>query len=171
MMDARVNPTIADLQLKPLLDALRDTLGDGLLGVVLYGSHARGTARPDSDIDLLVIAESLPEGRPARSEFFVRLQFEAGYTYARASILGKTVAEFERTFPALFLDIGLDGLVLFDSHEYVSQRLARIRSVTREAGLVRQPLNGEFVWKFSHPIPPPPGFWILDWEGYREFTG
>jgi len=26
--------------------------------IVLFGSHARGTARPDSDLDVLVIAES-----------------------------------------------------------------------------------------------------------------
>jgi uncharacterized protein len=28
------------------------------LTIVLFGSHARGTARPDSDLDLLVIEES-----------------------------------------------------------------------------------------------------------------
>lgn len=34
--------------------------------VVLFGSHARGTARPDSDLDLLVIEESaLPRYRRA----------------------------------------------------------------------------------------------------------
>ena len=34
---------------------LRAVFGDRLRGVVLYGSEARGTARPDSDIDLLVL--------------------------------------------------------------------------------------------------------------------
>lgn len=34
--------------------------------IVLFGSHARGTARPDSDLDLLVIEEStLPRYRRA----------------------------------------------------------------------------------------------------------
>ena len=33
------------------------TYGDRLRGVVLYGSEARGEARPDSDIDLLVLLE------------------------------------------------------------------------------------------------------------------
>jgi predicted nucleotidyltransferase len=32
-------------------------LGDDLRGLWLYGSRARGTAHPESDIDLLVIAE------------------------------------------------------------------------------------------------------------------
>lgn len=36
---------------------LDDELGDDLRGLWLYGSRARGTAHPESDIDLLVIAE------------------------------------------------------------------------------------------------------------------
>ena len=34
---------------------LSEAYGDRLRGVVLYGSEARGTARPDSDIDVLVL--------------------------------------------------------------------------------------------------------------------
>lgn len=36
---------------------LDDELGGDLRGLWLYGSRARGTAHPESDIDLLVIAE------------------------------------------------------------------------------------------------------------------
>ncbi|HKH64575.1 MAG TPA: nucleotidyltransferase domain-containing protein [Solirubrobacterales bacterium] len=36
---------------------LEDELGGDLRGLWLYGSRARGTAHPESDIDLLVIAE------------------------------------------------------------------------------------------------------------------
>lgn len=35
--------------------ALREAYGDRLRGVILYGSEVRGTAEPDSDIDLLVL--------------------------------------------------------------------------------------------------------------------
>jgi predicted nucleotidyltransferase len=34
---------------------LREAYGDRLRGVILYGSEVRGTAEPDSDIDLLVL--------------------------------------------------------------------------------------------------------------------
>ena len=33
------------------------TYGDRIRGITLFGSHARGTPRPDSDIDLLVIMD------------------------------------------------------------------------------------------------------------------
>ncbi len=36
---------------------LTDAFGERLRGVVLYGSEARGQARPDSDVDFLVLLE------------------------------------------------------------------------------------------------------------------
>ena len=41
--------------LKKLNRALKRLLGERLEAVYLYGSHARGDARPDSDIDVLVV--------------------------------------------------------------------------------------------------------------------
>lgn len=45
---------------------LRELLGENLVSIVLYGSVARGEARADSDIDLLIVCGTLPEGRFAR---------------------------------------------------------------------------------------------------------
>lgn len=43
--------------LKEIKRRLSKAHGKRLLGVVLYGSEARGTAGPDSDIDVLVLRE------------------------------------------------------------------------------------------------------------------
>jgi predicted nucleotidyltransferase len=43
--------------LKEIKTRLSKAHGKRLLGVVLYGSEARGTAGPDSDIDVLVLLE------------------------------------------------------------------------------------------------------------------
>ena len=43
--------------LKKLNRALKRLLGERLEAVYLYGSHARGDARPDSDIDVLVVVK------------------------------------------------------------------------------------------------------------------
>ena len=54
---AGMPPTI-DLQ--PVVEHLRRQLGAQLRAIVLFGSRARGDARLDSDIDLLVVADGLP---------------------------------------------------------------------------------------------------------------
>jgi predicted nucleotidyltransferase len=41
--------------LRKLNRALKRLLGERLEAIYLYGSHARGDARPDSDIDVLVV--------------------------------------------------------------------------------------------------------------------
>jgi len=43
--------------LKRIKDDLAEVYGSRLKGVVLYGSEARGEAKPDSDIDVLVILD------------------------------------------------------------------------------------------------------------------
>jgi len=42
--------------------ALKETLGDRLVSVVLFGSGARGEAGTTSDIDLFVVLEEAPAG-------------------------------------------------------------------------------------------------------------
>ena len=43
--------------LRRVKSILQDAFGPRLRGVILYGSEARGTAEPDSDIDLLVLLD------------------------------------------------------------------------------------------------------------------
>lgn len=57
-----------DEMLKQVKALLQEAFGDRLRGVILYGSEARGTADPDSDIDLLVLlAGPVQFGRDLRT--------------------------------------------------------------------------------------------------------
>ena len=87
--------------------ALRRALGRRLRAVVLYGSRARGDAKGESDWDLLVLAEDLPEETLRRHMELKRALPPS--CRAIVSILAKTPAEFEAGLPSLILDIALDG--------------------------------------------------------------
>ncbi|MBS7617931.1 nucleotidyltransferase domain-containing protein [Candidatus Bathyarchaeota archaeon] len=60
--------------LKSLVELLYARLSDKLVSVVVYGSVARGSTRKDSDVDILIIAESLPKSRMKRQQLFIEVE-------------------------------------------------------------------------------------------------
>jgi len=65
--------------LEDVLDRARQLLGDALASVVLFGSRARGSSHPDSDFDLLIVAQSLPD-EAGRRELALDIA-EVGFDY------------------------------------------------------------------------------------------
>ena len=49
--------------LRRYVAALERRFGDDLVSVVVFGSRARGDARPESDIDVLLVVRGLPRNR------------------------------------------------------------------------------------------------------------
>lgn len=146
------------------IQALRDLPGHDLIAVVLYGSWSRGEARPGSDVDLFVIAQNLPEHRFDRSRYLHKAV--AGRCPLPVSILAKEPAQFEGHFPSLYLDIGLDGIILYDTNDYIFQKLDRIRQLIEEAGLYRVRQKGELMWWFKRQ---PARHWAIEWDGFHEY--
>lgn len=145
--------------LNKVVDALKEGLGHRLEAVVLFGSRARGASRPTSDWDLLIIAHELPPRLYKRHLFLKALlpdSLRAGF-----AMIAKTPEEFEASLPALYLDIALDGIILYDPHDYAKNRLEDLRALIRRKGLKREKLKGDFVWRWVEF----PGFdWSLEWE-------
>jgi predicted nucleotidyltransferase len=73
-------------ELKRELEAL---YGDRLKGVYLFGSHARGDAEPDSDVDVAVVLDeydSVWEEMRRMSQIGSRIALEAGVMLAETPI-------------------------------------------------------------------------------------
>jgi len=141
------------------VQAMKQGLGADLVAVVLFGSQARGEADANSDWDLLLLARRLPEKPWQRHTQLKRLLPEAWR--GRVSLLAKTPAEFEAHLPALYLDVALDGVVLYDTGDYMAQRLAYLRELLARRGLRRERAGGEMTWRWQQA--PGPG-WTLEWE-------
>ena len=145
-------------------DALRDALGDELVAVAIFGSHARGDAGPDSDLDLLVIVHGLPEDlRRQRRMLYDLLPDDLDIS---VQLVVYSRERFLSNFPSLYLDLGLDATVVHDTDGFFDRALQRIRAITREAKLAREPLGKDWHWYWTDGRVP--GKWSITWEGYRE---
>jgi len=137
-----------------LLAEVKSFYGDRLVSFVVFGSVARETYRFDSDIDVLIIAEGLPNGRMKRvaqfltiedriESFLKSLQKEGINTCI--STVFKTPEEAEMGSP-LFLDMVEDASILFDSDGFFSKRLVRLRNRLRELGSKRVWRGNAWYW-------------------------
>lgn len=151
---------VGTLRLAGLAESLERALSGQLWGLILFGSAARGETTDRSDLDVLLVADGLP------SLFGPRIRFLRGLLPApvqgKVSLIAKTRAEFEAAFPSYYLDIGLDGIILYDRDGYVTEKLTTIRDLIATAGLSRHRLASGFSWRWARP---PAGHWRVDWGG------
>lgn len=144
--------------IKRFCEKLCEAFGDRLVSVVLFGSVARGDWGRDSDIDLLVVAEGwegkaawerLRELRKAErgleaSPEYLRV-VEAGYTpVIQPYLLSKSEA---RKFHTIYLDLALEGIVLYDRESYMSSIIRSVRQKLEEIRAVKVTLpNRKYYW-------------------------
>ncbi len=144
---------------RQVVSALETGLGDRLVAIILFGSRARGEALAASDWDMLVIATGLP-GRAFERHIALKRMLPAECRGA-ISLVAKTPDEFEAHLPSLYLDIALDGQILYDLHNYAADRLAVLRQLIAKAGLYRERTLAGDVWRWRSA---PTGSWALEWE-------
>lgn len=145
-----------------IADVYRSHLGESLISIVLFGSLARGEATEASDLDLFIVARDLPKHPLER----VKLLHEPKITIREGiSARGKTPEEFESYLAPMYLDIALDGIILFDRDNYMAAKIAHLRQLLRQVGLNRVRFDGEMAWEWERQ--PKPG-WELEWGGLIE---
>ena len=142
-----------ELEEKTLL-AIKTFYGDRLVSVVIFGSVARETQNFHSDIDLLIIAHGLPDGRIKRVREFEAVEEKIGPLLKTLQGVGidtglspilKTPAEAERGSP-LFLDMVEDAKVLFDRGRFFSGILVKLRDRLKALGAKRVWRGNAWHW-------------------------
>jgi hypothetical protein len=157
--------TLSDSRFAPLTEvitALKHSLGDNLVAVVVFGSRARGEACETSDWDLLLIARHLPE-KVFQRHLWLKSLLPVDWR-GQATIIAKTPEEFTASLPPLFLDIALDGIVLYDPSGYLVEKLTQLQRLIGKRGLHREAAQRDLTWQWQRF----PGFgWSLEWEAAR----
>jgi uncharacterized protein len=149
--------------LKEAVDCYKEFLGERLVSIVLFGSRARGDANEGSDYDFFIVARGLPL-KPFKRKLFIRTPLK-GQFKEKLCIIAKTPEEVKSAFPSLFLDLSLDGLILYDKDGFFSELRKKVAKIASEAGLQRKKDREDYYWQWESP---PKGGWEITWSGYRE---
>ncbi|MCX5971457.1 MAG: nucleotidyltransferase domain-containing protein [Coprothermobacterota bacterium] len=139
--------------LDSLAQACKVHYGARLVSLAIFGSVGRGTMKPDSDIDLLIVASPLPYGRMKRVEGFRPVEDALEPEILKKRILGihtylspifKTPAEISSR-PLILLDLTEDARILFDRDGFLRGQLEALKERLRELG-ARRVVQGEAWW-------------------------
>jgi len=125
---------------------LKEELEDKVLSMGLFGSVAKGTAEPGSDIDLLIITEGLDLTLVERTEYILKLkraktikeeiEFLHSYGYTpKINFIIKEKNELKVNF--FTIDISFDMIILYDTGA-LNQFLAKIKEKIKQQGIEKK---------------------------------
>jgi len=134
-----------------LLNAIRDAAvagyGARLVSLAVFGSYARGTDGPGSDIDLLAVVNQLPAQRWDRWAEWDKVEAEIPKRLNGAVPLPLapivTSPEAITAGSLILLDLTEDAILLHDPSGFLAGRLTRLRNRLHELGARRVWLDGD----------------------------
>lgn len=142
--------------LKAFVDLVQQALGKQVVSVVVYGSVARGTARPNSDVDVLLVLREAPDGywrrlqpllpilRELRKRPCWKELEERGLTpFVSVLVLSLEEAKENRY---LYLDMIEEAKILVDQGGFFQCKLESLRRRLEELGAKKIRRNGEWYW-------------------------
>lgn len=123
---------------------IQDVFGEKVIGVLLFGSVARGVAKPlssaESDVDLILVVEGLPrlqERIIMVSKLVARLNLSS-----IIQAIYMTPDEFEthvKSKSGWIIDAIVDGIVLYDPKNFLQRSKEKLLNELKEKGVERTP--------------------------------
>lgn len=119
----QLSPTV-NQALQDFLSAAKESLGDHLLSVVLYGSAAEGKLHRTSDVNLVLVLSSFEQSKvdPVRAPLRVA---QAAIQLRPMFLLKEEIPQAARAFASKFADIRRRRVILFGFDPFVSISIPR----------------------------------------------
>ncbi len=143
--------------LSQLLTASIQCYSDRLVSLAMFGSVGRGTPRPDSDMDVFLVAEGLPDGRVRRMAEFDRVEASMKPALAQARTAGlttelspviRTPSEVLHGSP-LMLDMTEDCRLLYDRNGFLRSALEQFKARLDRLGARRIWRGDAWFWDLN----------------------
>jgi len=129
---------------------------DELISLVLFGSVARGTAREESDIDILIILKDAPNSYYERLkpvidvELEMRKDVEGMPPIFSSIILSQDEAKQNRNIFLYMID---HSIILYDTDDFFKNRLSELKNRLVQLGSKKVLLNDDtWYWNLKPDI-------------------
>lgn len=124
---------------------LEDRFGDDLVALVVFGSQMTGLARPESDLDVVLVIRGLPPGRMDRRRVVRPIIRSVGDAFAETVSTILLTPEEAQTIKPFYLGILEGHRLVVDRGGIFRGILDRLEHRLRELGSQR------LVDEFGHP--------------------
>lgn len=148
-MDNKSTPLLEELvnSLQRASKDLKRVFGDRFVGLMLFGSHVRGEASEESDVDVLVVLRDL-KGLKARSEVYGILAEYVKKPVTLVDIELEEISKRDLDATPLLINILYDGLIIYDELGILRRLKDDIFRLVKKARLVRyRTPDGKYGWK------------------------
>jgi hypothetical protein len=145
-----------------LVETLNNRIGENLVSVVLYGSYARGRIGPDSDVDLLIIANGLSPSSLERQAFFTGIlnEVEAPLRqtlnrrwFPYVSAILKTPQEAD-CISRIYFDMIDEAKIFFDKGDFWGSVLKKVKKRLEVLGAKKIQVGEMWYWDLKPDYQP-----------------
>ena len=140
-----------------LLAETKDFYGGRLVTLAVFGSVGRGTPNYDSDVDILIVAENLPDGRMKRVAEFNSIEdkmepyIQSVKKFGINTYLSPVIKSKKEVLygSPLFLDMISDAIILYDEDNFFATILKNLKIRLGKLGSQKIIRGNAFFWNLK----------------------